>query len=122
MIEELDKTFPDFPKHLGAFRETVEDNVSVYFTFFNLYIQENSADHGTYSRIARFMDQTEASKEEATQITLDDFLLDLYCDFLKHGMDINPLLDQMSPATKNRMMRNYHHWIEANGKARESSR
>lgn len=117
LIDELNKAFPEFPLYLGDARDTMDDNVPVYLTFFGVYACENWQNEALQSRVAAFIERLQDSPDESLQLVFDDFLLDLYLAYEEKGINIQSFLDLLNTTTRNRMVYNYNYWIEAMRKA-----
>ena len=117
LIKELDISFPDYPGYLGEFRRVIDDNETVYFTFFAQYLREHWQDSSLQMRLALFLDKMAAFRDESMPSILDAFLLDLYLGFQEHAITIEAFLRIINPVLKDRMIDNYNYYIEANRKA-----
>lgn len=98
LVAELDAQFPQFAPYLGDLRESIQDNVPVYFTFFSVYLKESWQDEALQQKVALFLQQMKASEDEATQIVLHDFLLDVCSTCREHDNDLNLLAQHLSPS------------------------
>ena len=117
LIDGLNKAFPEFSLYLGDALETIDDNVTVYLTFFSIYACENWQNRALQARVAAFMERMQGSPDESLQLVFDDFLLDLYLTYEERGINIQSFLDKINTITRNRMVHNFNYWIEAMRKA-----
>ena len=97
LVAELDASFPQFADYLGELRDSVKENVTVYFTFFSVYLTENWRNEKGHQQVALLLQQMSASADEATQIVLHDFLLDVCSACREHDNDINLLAQHLTP-------------------------
>ncbi len=113
LIGELDKSFPQFHSYLGELRNSMLDNVSVYFTFFSVYLKENWQDIEMHQQLAPLLQQMHDSADEASQIILHDFLLDVCSSCKEHDNDINTLLQHLTPQLQQQLLNINSQWLVA---------
>ncbi|MGV3656930.1 MAG: hypothetical protein ACO1NX_03215 [Chitinophagaceae bacterium] len=113
LVAELDKSFPQFAPYLGELRPSVSDNVTVYFTFFSVYLTENWRDENLQLDVALLLQQMKASADEATQIVLHDFLLDVCSACREHDNDLYLLSQHLTPELQTSLQQIDRGWAAA---------
>lgn len=113
LIYALDKSFPQFEAYLGELRPSLIDNVSVYFTFFSVYLREHWNDTVLHQQLAILLQQMHEATDEATGIILHDFLLDVCSSCKEHGTDINQLQQHLTPPLQNQLQAINSQWLAA---------
>lgn len=103
LISELERQFPPFAEYMGELREGVGNNVSVYFSFFAIYLKEHWEDADLQRQLSNLLQQLHTSTDEATQITLHDFLLDICSSCREHGTDLQLLMQHLTPELQNQL-------------------
>lgn len=113
LVVELDASFPEFTGYLGELRQTINENVTVYFTFFSVYLTENWRDANLQQGVALLLQQMKASADEATQIVLHDFLLDVCSACREHDNDLNLLAQHLTPELQTELQQINQAWSAA---------
>jgi len=97
LVAELDARFPQLADYLGDMRSAIQDNVTVYFTFFSVYLTENWRAGNLQPQVALLLQEMKASADEATQIVLHDFLLDVCSACREHDNTLHLLSQHLTP-------------------------
>ena len=113
LISELNQQFPQYTAYLGELHDSIKDNVSVYFTFFSVYVKEHWEDQNLQQQVAHFLLQMHASADEATQIILHDFLLDICSSCREHDNDIHMLAQHLTPNLQMELQQINRGWTAA---------
>lgn len=113
LIAELDASFPQFAHYLGEMRDSISDNVTVYFTFFSVYLTENWKDEALHQQVALLLQQMKASADEPTQIILHDFLLDVCSACREHDNDLQLLAQYLTPELQTELNQINRGWAAA---------
>ena len=111
LIAALDERFPQFAAYLGELRPSISDNVSIYFTFFSVYLKEYWEDEQVHQQLAVLLHQMQASVEEATRIILHDFLLDVCSSCKEHDKDLHVLAQQLTPELQSQLQQLNEGWL-----------
>ena len=113
LISELEQRFPQFPIYLGDLRAGSGNNVSVYFSFFSIYLKEHWTEPGLLKQLALLLAHMHATGDEATQITLHDFLLFICSSCREHDIDLQLLMQELTPELQNQLLHINDQWQTA---------
>jgi hypothetical protein len=113
LIPEVNERFPQFRESLGDLHDAINDNVSVYFTFLSIYLKEHWTEAGIHTQLAGLLQQMHNSGDEATRITLHDFLLDICSSCKEHGLDLNVLVQTLPESLRNDLNSINSNWHRA---------
>lgn len=113
LIRELDNRFPQFRTYLGDTHKLIENNVSVYFTFFSIYLHEHWTNEPLQQQVAQLLHHMHQSGDEATRITLHDFLLDVCSSCREHNTDLHFLSMHLTPALQQQLNEINEQWLTA---------
>jgi uncharacterized alkaline shock family protein YloU len=87
-----------------------DEHPGLYFTFFVHYFLYHFHEEEFTDKLASLLNQTSQSSDINVQITMDDFMLDLYSSAKEHGKHIEELMNKLDSPAKEIYQKNIDLW------------